>query len=105
MDAPRTVVGRGAVAGLAGAIALAAWFLAIDLMAGAAFRTPAYMANLIGVGDGTAFGVVGIAIYTVLHFAVWIAVGIFVALVLDRIEVAPIALFGLVVGFLLFDVM
>jgi hypothetical protein len=105
MNAPSTVVGRGAVAGLAGAVGLAAWFLIIDLIAGEAFRTPAYMASLIGVGDGTAFGILGIIIYTVLHFAVWIAVGIGVALLLDRVEVAPIALLGLVLGFLLFDLM
>jgi hypothetical protein len=98
-------VTRGIIAGIAGALALALWFLAIDLAAGEPFRTPAFVASaLIGLDTTTInFGVV--AMYTAMHFLAFILLGIGISWLLARTETPPHFLLGMVLGFLLFDLM
>ncbi|MGH7506396.1 MAG: hypothetical protein ACRELX_12125 [Longimicrobiales bacterium] len=94
---------RGATAGLLAALALALWFLVIDVIQGTPFYTPAFVASsLIGLGDVQAT-VPLLAMYTALHFAVFILIGIGVSWVLSRTDTAPHFLLGFVLGFLLFD--
>jgi hypothetical protein len=102
MRMPRSLVGRGAAAGIAGGIALILWFLIGDVRQGEPFRTPAFLAGVIGFGDvqATALSVV---LYTVLHFAVLILVGIAAAWTAEQLGAGPIILLGIVLGFLLFD--
>ncbi|HEX6590092.1 MAG TPA: hypothetical protein VF039_13890 [Longimicrobiales bacterium] len=100
----RGTVRNGAVAGLVAAAAVALFFLLVDLFAGEPLRTPAYLAGrALGLGETEQAGVGFIALYTLLHFGVFVAVGVFVAWMLDRMRVPPFTPLGLVVGVLLFD--
>ncbi|MDX1673388.1 MAG: hypothetical protein R3314_01205 [Longimicrobiales bacterium] len=94
---------HGVVGGLLAATAIVVFFLIVDLAQGQLFQTPRFLA---GVLMGTEVGEVGfglIALYTVIHYAVFAVVGVATAWVL-RVTGAPASvLLGLVVGFLLFD--
>ena len=103
MKAPTTMLGRGVLAGSIGAMALAIWFLVIDTVQGDPFRTPAFVASALGFGDVQLDGVASIALYTVIHFALFALVGIIAALFVERLEAVPGTLLGIVLGFLLFN--
>ncbi|CAN5881442.1 hypothetical protein BH23GEM9_BH23GEM9_26220 [soil metagenome] len=102
MNITRSVAGRGAVAGIAGGTALVLWFLIGDIRQGDPFRTPAFLASVIGFGDVQATAL-SIALYTLLHFALLILVGIAAAWAAEQIGSGPVLLLGIVLGFLLFD--
>ncbi|MGQ0813408.1 MAG: hypothetical protein ACT4O1_02965 [Gemmatimonadota bacterium] len=95
-------VARGAVAGLIGAAVLATWFLIIDTVQNAPFHTPTFVANTLLDMQGAPTTAL-LAIYTVLHFAAFVVVGVAVAWLLDKAGLRPLFLLGLVLGFLLFD--
>jgi len=98
-----STVTRGATAGLIAALALAVWFLVIDVIQGSPFHTPAFVASsLAGLGAVEA-SVPLIAMYTALHFGLFILIGIGVSWLLHRTNTAPHFLLGFVLGFLLFD--
>lgn len=100
----RTVWVRGLIAGALGAAAMALWFLVIDAAQGAPFRTPGLLAgSLFGVEDFESRPRL-IALYTLIHFAALMAVGVAVTWVLRSMKTAPGLLLGLVVGFILFDI-
>lgn len=97
------VVARGATAGAVGATVMALWFLVVDSSEGAPFRTPNFLAgSLLGM-EGLEMGFGPIILYTLVHYALWIGVGLAAAWVLSHIETASPILIGLVLGFLLFD--
>jgi hypothetical protein len=89
----RPVVTQGLLTGVLGAVAVALWFLALDLMAGHPFRTPG------ALGAALFFGAQGpsdfpvspalIAGYTVLHLGVFSAFGILFVGVARGLERAP----------------
>lgn len=94
---------RGLVAGIVGATVLALWFLIIDASLGAPFRTPALLAHsLLGV-EGLEGRPGAIALYTLIHYAAFVVVGVLCTWTLRKMEVAPSLLLGLLVGFILFD--
>lgn len=103
MKSPTTRVGRGALAGALAAISIAIWFLVVDIAQGQPFRTPSFLAEVMLGLDGGNLGIIGIGVYTLLHFAAFIAVGVAAAWVAERLEVVPGTLLGIVLGFLLFD--
>jgi len=98
------VVPRGVVAGFLDATALAFWFLIIDGSQGVPFRTPGFLAGaLLGTGDiGGSLGPV--LLYTLIHYAAFIGVGLLVSWALSKIYTAPNVFLGLVLGFALFDI-
>ena len=100
----RGVVPRGLVAGFLGATALAFWFLIIDGSQGEPFRTPAFLAGaLLGTDDiGRSLGPV--LLYSFIHYAAFICVGLVVSWTLSKIYTAPNVFLGLVLGFALFDI-
>ncbi len=102
MRRPQTTLGRGATGGLIAAGVLAFWFLVIDAVRATPFDTPLFVARTI-VGLDFAAGPVTLGIYTLLHFGVFMLVGIAVAKLMERAGIRPSLLVGLVVGFLLFD--
>jgi hypothetical protein len=102
MRAPRTAIGRGVIAGIAGATVIAIWFLLGDLRQGEPFRTPLLLAGMIGL-DGIQSPALTVTLYTMLHYAALILISIGVAWGVEFITSAPIMLLGLVLGFLLFD--
>lgn len=101
----RTPIGRGLIAGFAAATAVALWFLLVDGLAGRPFHTPGFLARVLLGGGERALDAGQIAIYTVIHYGVFMAVGAVVAWVMARLRVLPGLLFGLVLGFLLFDLL
>lgn len=104
-DRPKGVVMRGVIAGAVAATVLAIWFLVIDGIGGRPFHTPAFLARVVLGAEAATLSAAAIAIYTVLHFGVFIALGIAVSWVRDRLAVAPGLLLGAVLGFLLFDLL
>ncbi len=99
----RQIVVRGLVAGLIGATILAAWFFVIDTIEGRPFYTPAFLASNLAHVEGVDRSVALITLYTVLHYVAFCAVGLLAAWVMSRLETCPSLLLGLVLGFVLFD--
>lgn len=103
MNRQNGVVGRGALAGLVAAFVLVVWFLVIDLIRGAPFQSPAFLASALFNASPDTVGTGLIALYTVLHFAVFLMLGILAAVVLVRVGIRASFLLGIVFGLLLFD--
>ena len=100
---PSGTVARGVVAGLAAATVMAFWFLIVDSSEGQPFRTLNFVTGSLLGAQGMEMGVGLIVLYTLLHYVAWILVGLVSAWVLDQVETASPILIGLVLGFLLFD--
>jgi uncharacterized membrane protein YphA (DoxX/SURF4 family) len=106
-DAPHPLLHEGVIAGLIGAVSIAAWFFIIDLISGRPFFTPATLgrglvAVLGAVPDGER--VPHILAYTVFHFAAFMIVGLFAAFVIYLAKSVPSVLLGFVVLFVAFEV-
>ena len=95
----RSSVSReGVTAGLLGATAVAIWFLIIDTVAGRAFHTP----DMLGASLLSLFGPRGsegmathVLFYTLVHYAVFIGVGLVLAWIVARADQEPTLLAGL----------
>ena len=87
------VVARGLITGLIGALAVAAWFFVLDLVAGAPLRTPAALGSLLMLGAAgpaevaVSFGLV--ATYTVVHVAAFVVAGVVLVALAEQVERAP----------------
>jgi hypothetical protein len=106
---PWTRVAReGALAGLAGAAAVAAWFLLYDLAAGVPFRTPALLGAALfhGLRDAGALVITvpGVLQYTVVHVLAFVAFGWLAAGLLALADREPRLLFGFFMLFCCFEV-
>ncbi len=93
----------GALSGVLGAVAMALWFLAIDASQGEPFRTPAFLEAAVLGRDAVAVGAVNILVYSVIHLVLFAVAGVAVAWVLGRIRAVPNVLAGLIVGFVLYE--
>ncbi len=103
MEEKKNVLVPGAIAGLIGAGVVAVWFLLVDLAAGDPFRTPAMIGGaLMGREDLQASPGL-IAIFSVVHFLAFAAVGVGAAWALSQLERSPNVLMGMVLGFVLFN--
>lgn len=100
-----TPLRRGLIAGFAAATVLALWFLVIDGVAGRPFHTPSFLARVLLGGEERTLDIGQIALYTVLHYAAFMLVGAGVGWLMDRFKILPGLLIGLVLGFLLFDLL
>ena len=94
----------GLFAGMIGALAVAAWFLVLDLIAGHPLHTPALLGTVLLRG-GAAAQVVSvapleIAAYTAFHFLAFLAVGLLFSYLMALFEQFPIVGFVLLVLFL-----
>jgi hypothetical protein len=70
---------EGVIAGVLGATGVAAWFLVVDTIAGQPFFTPRVLGDAVKyivAPDNSASAFVVVALYTVLHYAVFIIAGI-----------------------------
>lgn len=99
-------VREGIIAGVLGATAVAVWFLAVDLMAGRPFFTPALLGRgLIGIlGPGhvdTTLTVV--AFYTVFHYVAFAVMGIVVTAIIHLSARHPPVLGGFFMLFVAFE--
>jgi hypothetical protein len=95
---PRTIR-QGLTAGLFGALAVAAWFLTLDLAAGQPGRTPALLGHAFfsAFGPVTAGSSALIAMYTVVHLTAFSGVGLVAAALLEASRREPTLLAGLAV--------
>jgi hypothetical protein len=103
----RTPLRDGVVAGVLGAASVAAWFFVLDLINGRPFFTPAVLGSAVLQLLGGEFGGRGLAfhvvIYTVLHVAAFIALGIAAALATNMMERKPQALNGFLALFVVLE--
>ena len=99
---------EGFMVGMAGAMAVAVWFLVVDLASGAPFRTPALLGAALfhGLRDAGALVITPrlVGAYTLVHCALfvlfgWAAAGLFALADRDRH-----VLFGVLMLFLCFEV-
>lgn len=96
---------RGIVAGIVAATTVALFFLIVDAVSGQMLRTPAFLASLVtGAGGADDVRLSTVALYTVLHFAVFIGVGVLVSRALASLGLRPMLLLGAVLGVIFFDV-
>lgn len=101
----RGLLVRGAAAGFVAAATLAVWFLIVDGMAGRPFHTPGFLWRVLFGGEALELAGAQVALYTVLHFGAFLALGVGVAWLADRFRVPLGILGGAVLGFLLFDLL
>lgn len=79
----------GVVAGLLGAISVAAWFFLLDVVAGRPFFTPAVLGAAVFQMFGEFGGrglVAHVVVYTILHVAAFVAFGIVAAQASNALE-------------------
>jgi hypothetical protein len=102
-----TIARDGIVAGILGATAVALWFLGIDMIYSHAFATPAALGRgLLRVlgpqgSEGTAVFVV---VYTLFHFAAFIAAGLLVSVIVHFAQREPSVLAGAMMLFVAFEI-
>jgi len=104
----RTLVREGVTTGLLGAAGVAAWFLAIDTLAGHPFFTPDALGRMLfgPLGVHPAAGGIHpgiVAGYTLFHCAVFAAVGLLAALLVRVAERQPVVLALFVVLFAIIE--
>jgi hypothetical protein len=97
------VIARGILAGIVGATLLAAWFLVVDTLRGQPFHTPAFMARILAHVEGVDRSTGLVLMYTAFHYAAFALVGVGMAALVRGLGHLPTLLLGLVLGFLLFD--
>jgi len=104
----RSIILEGIVVGLAGAMAVAAWFLLYDLAAGMPFRTPALLGATIfeGLRDPAALVITPALVlkYTVAHGLAFLAFGIAAAGLFALIDYERRVLFAVFMLFCCFEV-
>lgn len=100
------LVREGVIAGLLGATGVAVWFLIVDTMSGRPFYTPAMlgtaMLSLFGKAGGEGM-LTHVLVYTVIHGAAFIAVGLVLAFFVHQAEREPEVLTALIILFILFE--
>ena len=103
-----TTIGEGTAVGLAGAVAVAAWFLVYDLAAGTPFRTPALLGATIfnGLRDPAALVITPALVlkYTVLHGLAFLVFGIAAAGLFALVDYERRVLFAVFMLFCCFEV-
>ncbi|MFL5495239.1 MAG: hypothetical protein ACJ8DC_12720 [Gemmatimonadales bacterium] len=78
-DPRHSIIGEGTDVGLIGGLAVAVWFLILDVLAGHPFQTPSLLGQVVLFGDRTpetqhlVFG--AILLYTAFHFIVFALIG------------------------------
>ena len=96
---------RGGTAGFVGATILALWFLLVDGLAGRPFHTPAFLFRVLFGAEQLQIAGAQVVLYSILHYGVFLAVGLAAAWVVSRLRVSVGMLGGAVLGFLLFDLL
>src|SRR3989441_4362019 len=100
----QAVIVHGVTGGLLAGLVVALWFLVADTVAGHPFRTPALLAGILLNREFSAVTFRLIAVYTVLHFAVFAILGVGMAWVSAAFTAPPRLLLSLGFGVLLQEV-
>lgn len=101
---PRPLLRNGAIAGIIGATCVAGWFFVVDIISRSPFGTPLVLGHalvtLLRPTPGWADSPLAvILVYTVFHYAAFIAVGILAAIICSWARNEPSILLGFVVLF------
>lgn len=101
------VVREGITIGVVGASAVALWFLALDALQGGVLQTPSALGGLLFAGetDAAAMGVnMGWVLgYTLVHFGVFILLGVVLSAVAATGDEAPPLVLGTFLAFVTFE--
>jgi putative oxidoreductase len=103
-DAPHPVLRTGTIAGVIGATCVAGWFFIVDLISRAPLGTPrvlghAFLTLLRPTPAWASSEVLVILVYTIFHYAAFIAVGIVAAVIVGWARSEPSVLLGFVILF------
>jgi hypothetical protein len=101
------IIFDGAVAGVIGAIVVAIWIFLFDLARGHPLQTPLLVARELFAGGSAASThaeALLLLAYTVLHFAVFVAIGVIGALLLEAAEQEPPFIYSLLIFTTAFEV-
>jgi uncharacterized membrane protein YphA (DoxX/SURF4 family) len=105
---PHPLLRDGTIAGLLGATAIAIWFLIVDVISGRAFFTPATLGRalfrILGPTPAGESEVVHIVVYTLFHYAAFIAIGILAAAMVRAAAREPSVILGFVILFVAFEI-
>jgi len=101
----RTAVPAGLLAGFVGATMLAAWFLVLDTLAGVPFYTPTFLGRILFRLEPLYPGLGPVVLLTLVHYLVFLALGLLSAWVVKRLPPVPSLLIGVIVGFLPFQIL
>ena len=103
----RNAMREGLIAGIIGATSVALWFLIIDVIAGRPFFTPAVLGaslfDMLGGGFGGRGLAIHVVVYTLVHYATFVLIGVLAALAFQAAERKPTALVGALLLFLVFE--
>jgi hypothetical protein len=103
----RRFLWQGFVTGFIGAVAVAAWFLIVDIVSGRPFYTPAILgsAATLGLRDpaSVVINVQSVGAYTAFHFLAFFAVGLVAALLAEEAARSVHVLWLAVEFFLVFE--
>ena len=103
----RSIVRDGVVAGILGATAVAVWLLGVDMLYAHAFATPEALGRgvlrLFGP-PGTEGPMVFVVVYTIFHYASFIAAGLLVSVIVHWAQTAPTVLAGAMMLFVMFEI-
>jgi hypothetical protein len=100
--ATHSVLREGVIAGALGATAVAAWFLAIDVLAGHPLRTPEVLGRALFsiLGPSGMEGAMSFVVaYTIFHYVAFAAVGTLAVVIVHWSEKEPAVLAGFVILF------
>jgi len=100
----QAVIVHGVTGGLLAGFVVALWFLVADTVAGHPFRTPTLLAGILLNHEFSTVTFRLVAVYTVLHFAVFAILGVGMAWVSAAFTAPPRLLLGLGFGVLLQEV-
>jgi hypothetical protein len=102
-----TIARDGLVAGILGATAVALWFLGLDVIYRHAFATPEALGRgllrILGP-QGREGSAVFVVVYTIFHYAAFIAAGLLVAVIVHFAEREPGVLAGAMMLFVAFEI-
>lgn len=103
MSGNRSAPVHGAIGGVLAATAIVLYFLVVDVARGQALQTPEFLAGALLGREAGRVGIGVVALYTLVHYAVFAALGAGTGWLLKRLRAPATILLGLVFGFLLFD--
>lgn len=102
------IIRDGLVAGLIGAVCVAAWFLLVDVIAGRPFYTPAVLgsATFFGLRDASTVTVAvqPVVMYTMMHVLLFLFAGLLASASIAEAEKEPTVLWLLAEFFIVFEV-
>ena len=103
-----SVLKEGIVAGMLGALAVAIWFLAVDLFQGKPFFTPSVLGQILLLGRALpateTIAASAVVLYTGFHFVAFVLFGMLVTKLVHLAVNNPVIRFGLVMVFVVFEV-